>query len=79
MIVDIVVIVHKNSWILDYGKKRPYEILDEIDRLIRNTKADSIRGHWQPYSPAKFTRINDNFEGYVTRWVITNSSVECGL
>ena len=77
MVVDVLVINHKNSWNLLYGKKRPLELLDEIDNIIRNTKTSSIRGNWQPYSPAKFIRVNDSFEGYVTKWIVTNFSKEC--
>ena len=79
MIVDIVLVFHKNSWSLDLGKKRPLEICDEIDRLIKGAKTSSIRGSWQIFKPAKFIRISDNFDGYMSRWVVTNSNVECGV
>lgn len=74
MIVDVIVVIHNDSWLLDKGKKRPLLLLSEIDRILRDTKTDSIRGHWQPYKPASLIPINESFKGYITKWVITNIS-----
>lgn len=78
MYVDVHVICHIDTWILNAGKKRTLQLLHEIDKTVRNTKTQSIRGSWIVDRPAEFLSYNDVFKGYVMRFKVTNKSKSCG-
>ena len=75
--VYVAVVTHESSWDLGRGRKRPYRLLEEVDKVIKSKETPSIRGSWQITYPAKYTPVNDSFSAYVTKWTVTNSSQPC--